>query len=232
MCIRDRSVAKDKIINFYLPKIQGLGDVVSEMESNATIFLTDCQEEYDKQAVKLGECDQLLMKNATKIAIVDNFPEDTVDTDAEDTPDDTDRHVDDRSSEIKGDFGDLTNLLTDVTVDLQEIVYFAYGVPSQGKTHLTGHAEETHEFHDLKGVLDAILQKLSVAKDTIMNFILPKVVELGDVVAQLEFNATIFLAHCQEEYDKVVSDLALCNKLLSDNATKIIIEGHFPEGTV
>ena len=36
-------------------------------EANATIFVEHCQEEYDKQAVKLGECDQLLMKNATKI---------------------------------------------------------------------------------------------------------------------------------------------------------------------
>ena len=144
----------------------------------------------------------------------------------------TSKDVTDPSGQIKAEFGDLTKLLTEVTGDLEEIVYVANGVPSQGKTHLTGHAEETHEFNNLKGVLDAILQKLSVAKDTIMNFILPKVVELGDVVAQLEFNATIFLAHCQEEYDKVVSDLALCNKLLSDNATKIIIESHFPEGTV
>ena len=212
------SVAKDEIMNFYLPKIEGLGDLVSELETNATNFLSDCQEEYDKQAVKLGECDQLLFANATIIIIEDNVPEDTVDTDTEDTPERAIMDVADRPSEIKAEFGDLTNLLRDVSGDLQEIVYLAYGFPSQEKTHLTGQAEETHATHDLNGVLDAILQKLSVARDKIMNFYLPKVDELADVVSQLEFNATIFLGHCQEEYDKVVADIDLCYKLLNDNA--------------
>ena len=116
-------------------------------------------------------------------------------------------------------FSDLTNFLQDVSGALQAIAELLYSGPSQSKTPLTGHSEASHTTHDLQKALDAILKNLSIATNTIYNIYIPKIEQLGDVVSELEANTTIFLANCQEEYDKQAAELTTCQEAVTSLST-------------
>ena len=129
--------------------------------------------------------------------------------------------VADPSSQTNARSSDVTNFLKDVSGTLKSITELPHNGPTKPNAYLIAYSEASHTTHNLQKVLDEILEKLSVATNTITNIYIPKLEELGDVASELETNATLFLQNCMEEYDKLAAELATCqNNSNSENETK------------